>query len=345
MNPALRGLSHVFSAVVALRNAAYDRGLFRTHRIDVPVISVGNITAGGAGKTPVVELVLETLLPLTRQPAAVSRGYKRSTSGTLAVSGGKQILASAEEGGDEPVQIAMNIPRAAVVVDEDRVRGCREAVHRFGADAIVLDDAYQHRRCARDLNILVYDASVPPASHRLLPEGRLREPLAAANRAGFIVFTRCGSAEEARRAYQAFPLHRDIPYAALHFSPYGAVDLTSGSQVSLDVLTGMRPLAFSGIGTPASFEETLATAGASPAGHRIFVDHHRYGASDIRELNAEAGKRGAHALVTTMKDAVRLAKLAGEFSLPVYYIVLKPVFVMGEEEFRTSVRGTVAKSQ
>ncbi len=177
--------SRVYGAIVAARNFFYDRGLFTITAVGTPVISVGNITAGGTGKTPLVEYIVRTILDSGARPAVLSRGYRRTTTGTVTVSDGVKVLADADRAGDEPAQIARKFPGCVVVVDEDRVRGARFLESAFHPDVIVLDDGFQHRALRRDLDIVVVADGAGGSG--LLPSGDGREPESSLRRADIVV--------------------------------------------------------------------------------------------------------------------------------------------------------------
>jgi tetraacyldisaccharide 4'-kinase len=267
---------------------------------------VGNITAGGTGKSPLVAHIAAMLLADGRRPAVVTRGYGRSTRGTFVVSDAKGNIASTAESGDEPAMIAHRLEKLVVIADEVRIRGCAYAVREFGVDCIVLDDAFQHRHCHRDLDIVTIDTLAPLFDDRLLPAGRLREPLSNLSRAHELVLTRCnqtGNWEElAERLRERFA----VPVSATEYVPAGI--RCSGSEELLDAacLSGARVVAFCGIGSPASFSHTLQDLGVRVVKQIDFPDHHAYGSSDVEVLISEYRKAGADAFVTTEKDAVRL---------------------------------------
>ncbi|MDH4071174.1 MAG: tetraacyldisaccharide 4'-kinase, partial [Ignavibacteria bacterium] len=185
MNRILYPFSWIMKGAVGLRNRAFDWGILRTTRLDVPVISVGNLVVGGAGKTPLVQYLAGVIRKAGYIPGVVSRGYRRKTSGVRIVSDGKGSIARAADGGDEPVQVARRLPEAIVVVGERRVDAAKEAVRR-GAQVVLLDDAYQHRYIGRDLNVLVMDGSTDLSVERVLPAGKLREPVSSAARADVV---------------------------------------------------------------------------------------------------------------------------------------------------------------
>ena len=190
MNILLLPFSWLYAMVMVCRNLAYDRGVFVVRGPGVPVISVGNLTAGGTGKTPLTEYIVGYLRNKHVRVAVVSRGYRRKSRGVVVVSDGKSVLVDATWGGDEPVQIAAKFPGVPVVVGERRVEAARIAVHALGAEVIVLDDGFQHRGIKRDLDILVMDARKDITSERLIPAGMRREPLNAIRRAGIVAFSR-----------------------------------------------------------------------------------------------------------------------------------------------------------
>src|SRR5438132_13231720 len=192
---ALLPLSGFYGAVTKARLALYNAGVFNAQRIAAPVISVGNITAGGTGKTPLVEWIARTLAAGGCSPCVVTRGYRRNTKGRIVASNGIDISATLDEAGDEALMLAESLKgKAAVVCDTDRVAGANWAIENLKSDVIILDDGFQHRRIARDLNIVTIDATNPWGNGNLLPAGTLREPLAALSRADSFVITRADNA-------------------------------------------------------------------------------------------------------------------------------------------------------
>jgi tetraacyldisaccharide 4'-kinase len=288
-------LSWCYGAAVAARNALYDAGVFAVSSVATPVISVGNITAGGTGKTPLVEAIVEMLIRAGAKPAVLSRGYRRTSSGTVTVSDGAAVLADADEAGDEPAQIARKFPGCVVVVDEDRARGARHIETTYRPDAIVLDDGFQHRALGRDLDIVVLGGTREP----LLPAGNGREHEGSLRRAGFIVLG--GGLESAPARAAGKPVAR-MRYEIEKFS--GPV---AGTVVGKRQLAAGRFVAFCGIGNPGSFRATLSGHGLEPAAFLAFPDHRRYGAGDLDRIESARLRSGAQYVVTTEKDATRLA--------------------------------------
>ncbi len=288
-----------YTGAVLLRNRYYDTPT-AVRRAGLPVISVGNVTVGGTGKTPMVAWMVRELQAAGRKPAVVSRGYRgKAGRGPLVVSQGDAALVGPDRCGDEPYLLARSLPGAVVVVGSDRVAGAEEA-RRLGADVVVLDDGFQHRRLARDFDLVLVDASNPFGNYRLLPAGVLREPLTALARADAVVLTRTRAAESLvvierviRRHHPGVPIFR-AGHRRLAFVDGQGADLAPPA----------RAVAFCGIGNPQLFLEDLHAQGVEVLASRLFPDHHAYGERDRQELAALSRQAGA-TLVTTEKDLVR----------------------------------------
>jgi tetraacyldisaccharide 4'-kinase len=321
--PALM-LAMLYGAAIRLRNRAFDRGLLRARPCAAPVVSVGNISAGGAGKTPLVARFAEHFLDGGLRTAVVTRGYGRRTRGSFVVSDGAGAVASCEDGGDEPVMLARALPALAVVADEQRARGCALAVARFGAQRIVLDDAFQHRACARDADIVAVDAARDPRRDALLPRGRLREPLSALRRASAVILTRCEDGPRTDAAERALRQETDAPVFRSAYAPVALRRFGSEILLATDALRGREALTFCGIAVPASFLHTAEQLGVRSVRHMDFRDHHPYTARDIARLRALADSRP---MLTTEKDAVRLAAHGDALSdVELFYPVMRATF-------------------
>ena len=301
MNPLLLPLSWMYGAVVAARNAAFYAGLLRQERARVPVIAVGNMTAGGTGKTPLTGHIVGRLLERKRKPAVVSRGYRRQSRGVVIVARAGWPPVDAALGGDEPVQLARNYPGASVVVGERRAAAAAVAVDECGADVIVMDDGFQHRALRRDADIVLLDARMDIRHEPMLPAGRRREWITGLRRASLIVFSRCGDEGLPPWSRELAPLFEGR-MAGCRFQITGFRGFPDGSPT--------RPegpvVAFSGIGDHQEFLRTLTDTGVTLAGDRRFPDHHRYSQTDIAGVVALSRDAGAAAIVTTEKDLVRL---------------------------------------
>ncbi len=307
-------LMPLYSAVVRTRAFAYRRGIFHARRLDVPVISVGNLTFGGTGKTPTVIALTRDLIERGRRPAVLTRGYGR-TGRRPAVLVGPEPGAPAAAAGDEPVEIARRLPGVPVVVDPDRHRGGSEAI-RHGADVVILDDGFQHLQLARDLDLVLIDAADPWGGGHLPPLGRLREPRTALGRASAVIVTkldRSGTGLEAI-ASKVGRLAPQVPVLGARLEPVRWV--TPEGERPLEAGRGRRVFAFAGIGRPTAFAETLERLGSIVTGTRWFPDHYLYQPEDLRQILEEAHGRGATP-VTTAKDAVKLPKTVGVWVLEV----------------------------
>ena len=304
-------LSVPYGWAMALRAALYRAGALSSRRLPCRVISVGNLTVGGTGKTPVVIALVERLLATGQSVGVLSRGYRRkSGDAMLLVSNGQNVLAGPAEAGDEPHLIATRCPRAVVAVGADRYRLGRWVLDQFPLDCLVLDDGFQHLALHRDDNLLVVDVSDPDGLRALLPAGRLREPLAAVARATAVLLTRTDGgnhqavAETLNRAAGSLPMPMRSRFCA-----DTVIRVATGEARPVETLAGRAVLAFSGIGNPASFRTLLQGLGAAIRGEKIFPDHHAYGATDLDAIRGEARRVGADLIVTTEKDAGKIAPL------------------------------------
>lgn len=327
-----------------LRNRAYDQGYLRSVRIPVPVISVGNITAGGTGKTPVVERLVEYYLRSGIRTAVVSRGYKRTSTGSVVVSDGKGSVVDVPSGGDEPVQIARKFPEAVVLADANRVRGCLRATQEFEVEVIILDDAYQHRAVGRSVDIVVLDASSALYAQRLLPAGRLREPLVNLSRADVLLLSRCEADVAHEQMTLALRAYSNVPVFATRFLPQHLRRLHDFGELPHDALRGASVVSFCGIGAPASFLKTMDHMGIASQQHHEFPDHHRFTDADIAML-LDGARAAGTVLLTTEKDAMRLLQHRTALEgVDVLYPVMRLEFLGAEEDFfrllseRTSLR-------
>jgi tetraacyldisaccharide 4'-kinase len=302
---ALRLMSFPYGAAVAVRSGLYDRGLFRQVRLPCPVISVGNLTVGGTGKTPTVILLAKLLKDRGRCPAILSRGYGgRAKAPVNVVSDGDRILLSWQEAGDEPVLMARSVPGVPVLTGPKRAQTGRVAIEQFGADVLVLDDAFQHRALSRDLDILLLDAAHPFGNGFLLPRGPLRERPQAAGRAHLVI--RTGTTEEGSEPPMAVNALSLPAFRGIH-RPRALVEAQTGRILPLGELYGKKVCAFAGIGHPEALRRSLAELGAGIASFKAYPDHHPYSRPDIEALEGLAHESGAEKIVTTEKDGVRLA--------------------------------------
>ncbi len=297
-----------YGAAVGLRNAAYNSGLLRGHRLPCRVICIGNLTTGGTGKTPATMLLARRLVEAGVRPAILLRGYGRGGgTGIDVVSDGRTVRLGWREAGDEAVLLARRLPEVPVIVGGDRVQAGRLAIERFGAEVLLLDDGFQHRRLQRDVDVVLLDATDPFGLSFLLPRGRLREPARGLRRAQAVLVTRvdqAGGLHDLRLRIAS--LAPDLPVGCAVHRPGRLTDLRSGRGLEPSVLKGARVFAMSGIANAESFLGTLRELGGRIAGSRAFPDHHPYTVGELSSVQEEARAAGAEWVLTTEKDAVRL---------------------------------------
>ena len=334
-------VSWFYGAAVYVRNACYDLQLLRTVQVAVPVISVGNITAGGTGKTPFVEYLMKFFHQGQQRTALVSRGYKRSSHGTVIVSDGKALSAGVDAAGDEPFQIARKFPQAAVIVDEQKVRGTRVAVERFHPDVILLDDGFQHRALARTLDIVMLDGRKPLKETSLLPVGLRREQLSSLHRADAVLIS--GMPDDLRRRNEIREFS-NAPQFTIRYVPVQVCNLVSNEKFTAESVRGKTVVAFCGVGNPDSFRQTLDEMGLKVAAWMTFPDHQRYTESDVKKFRSACENLNADFVVTTEKDAVRLLPLSSLQAMPApafYYIAIEVVVTDGEAELQSLIRSAL----
>lgn len=334
----LRPLAVAFRLGVELRAAAYRRGWFKTRRLNRPVVSVGNLTAGGTGKTPLLALIAGVLLKRGWKPVILTRGY-----GRLRRSLGRHMIAiepspgrvpDPREVGDEPALLARALPEVPIIVFADRYRAGRLAEDRFDVDVHLLDDGFQHWALARDLDVVVLDGTQEISDRALLPAGRMREPCSALQRAHLVVLSRVelGNPETVENCVrsvnpQAGVFHSATRLCGLAQVASSAMDLGKAHPPQYVLAVGRgdqgEPVfAFCGIGNPRAFFEDLRSWGFFVIDQAAFPDHHVYSAAEINHLGARARKTGAVALLTTEKDAMNLPPI-GESEVPVLACVIQ----------------------
>ncbi len=322
----LAPLSAAYAGVMTLRNRHYDRP-GATRRATVPVISVGNLTVGGTGKTPMVIDLARRLRDLGHRPAILTRGYK----------------ARAGETADEVLEFHTAIPGVAVVVDPDRVRGAETASAQHGADCVVLDDGFQHRRLSRDLDIVLIDALDAWGGGRVLPAGRLREPQAGLRRASLIVLTRTNQVEPSQVAAIAAECARLAPRVKVLQAgvEIDACVRRDGTRIDEDALRRGGAVAVCGLGNPETFQRLVGDF-VLPTPRIVFGDHHRYTATDARFIQARAADAGASWVVTTRKDWVKLLALWPDDGPELVRIDIRLRWADGEDVLLGLLRGVFA---
>ncbi len=346
-------LSGVYKGAVKLRLYLYRERYIHDHHLGVPVISVGNITVGGTGKTPVVELLAKSLRDRGRRVAILSRGYKskrqrkpplgwriaarlglaRKPRGLppRVVSDGEKVLLDSHNAGDEPFMLAHNCSGVPVVVDRDRVKAGRHAIRKFGADVLILDDGLQYLRLKHRHDIVLVDKTAPFGTGYMLPRGTLREPPKSLRRASYIFLTKSdGDSSEVIRQIERYNPVADI--IECRHRPVYFQDIHTGERLPLDAFKGKYVGALSGIAVPESFENGCRKLGAKVHWHARFTDHHRFEEKEITQFIERCVKADADAILTTEKDYVRFPKLPpGE--IPIYFLRVEIEITRGKETF------------
>jgi tetraacyldisaccharide 4'-kinase len=292
-----------YAGTMIARNRCYDAGIFRTHRLPRPVVSVGNLTAGGTGKTPLVRWLAEQLIARGRRPAVLLRGYGQRGA---TFSDEQQLLQS----------YLRDVP---VIANPDRRAGTAVAIERQPqTDVILLDDAFQHRKVARDVDLVLINAADPFGFGHVHPRGLMREPMRGLQRASAIIITRCDTVDGRQLDWIEKMLRSSNKAAPIFRTTHEMVGLRGAQMPAsapvdepMGALTGRPFFSFSGIGSPRTFHDQLVRAGGKPVGSRAFPDHHEYGESDVAALARDAASAGAELLLTTEKDWVKLSRLAG----------------------------------
>ncbi len=305
-------ISLLYGSAVKSREVFYKNGFFRSEKLPCTVISIGNITAGGTGKTPMAIYVAKLATRIGYKTAIVSRGYKGGAEKTGGVvSNGKTIYMDSDMAGDEPFMMASGLKDVPVLVGQNRFKAGMTAVKEFNPDVIVLDDAFQHLRVKRDINLVLLDSSKPFGNNRLLPRGLLREPVSALLRGDAYIMTRSDSAEQAcfsrvRKIAQGKPVFTSfhIPYL---FKIVGKNNTVSRSEYNTGFLKGRRVIAFSGIAKNDDFRRTVGSFKCSQTDFMEFPDHYRYSDEDLQQISNSAERAKADYILTTEKDYVRIA--------------------------------------
>lgn len=318
-------LSTIYGRVIETRNRFFDRGTFSANDLGARTISVGNITTGGTGKTPLVAFIADLLAKRGERVCILTRGYgRKDVSKRVLVSDLDQVLANSEDAGDEPLELAGKLlGKAIVVADRDRVAAAKWARPQFGITAFILDDGFQHRRAKRDVDIVCIDATDPFGGGKVLPAGRLREPVAGLKRADAIVLTRvdladdlAGVEDQIRTAAPDVPVFRARARLS-EFKPLNG----AANEVDLASIDSLNAFAFCGLGNPLAFYSLVEREGFHLTATHSFRDHNRYTAVDLKTIEVTARGSSANLLLTTAKDAVKID--AGQFSLPCFSVEIE----------------------
>lgn len=319
----LRLASYPYSWVVAYRNRRYDRGSFQVYSAEVPVISVGNLSLGGTGKTPMIEYIASLFTAEHVRICIVSRGYK----------------SRAGDQNDEAMELQQKLPHVPHVQRADRVAAARAAVVEHSAEIILLDDGFQHRRLARDLDVVLVDALEPAVDDHVFPGGTLREPLASLKRADVIVLTRSDltdRTERERQRREIAAVNSNALWIEARHAPRCLIN-SAGESCSLDALAGRQVVGFCGIGNPASFNRTLTKLQAELRDVLRFPDHHSYTEHDLADVERMATRSAASTIICTEKDLVKIRR-ARIGDCPLWALRIGIEITSGSEQFEFKMR-------
>ena len=346
-------LSQVYLGLVRGRLALHENRFFRPRTLGCLVISVGNLTVGGTGKTPVVEMLARALTEGGRKVAILSRGYKsvprpfflrlwdkifKKTAVFVprVVSDGQSLLLDSRTAGDEPFMLANNLRGVVVLVDRDRVKCGQYAIEHFGADTLLLDDGFQYIRMKRGIEVALIDRQAPFGNEYLLPRGTLREPPGNLRRATHIFITKCTGADKAELIARIRKYNRTADIVECSHRPRHLRNFVTGETKPLEFLRDLKIGSICGIAMPESFESALTGLGAKIEVAKIYADHHRYTAREIENFIRRCERKGVGAIITTEKDAVRIPRLL-EPEVPIYYLRVEIEILAGQESWQRFV--------
>ena len=348
---ALFVASRVYRTAIQFRIWAYDKRVIRNKSIGCLVVSIGNLTTGGTGKTPVVEVFAKTLSQKGRKVAILSRGYrskerslltklkqkfssKRNEIPPKVVSDGKNLLLNSEFAGDEPYMLASNLRDVAVLVDKDRVKSGLYAIEEYETDTLILDDGFQYLNLKPLINIMLVDSTSPFSNHYVLPRGLLREPIKNLRRADYIFLTKSNGKPHLRHLKSFLQKHnrRAEIIECCHKPQYLENVYRKDVRKELSFLKNLKIAALSAIAKPESFEEFLTDFGSTIVHSQAFADHHRYTQQEIIDFINESKEKGAQMIVTTEKDAVRIPRLDRQ-DIQLYFLRVEIDILSGKESF------------
>lgn len=352
---ALFCLSRVYRFAVQLRLTLYRQGLFRHRTLGCLVVSIGNLTVGGTGKTPVVEVFSRALTHNGRKVAILSRGYRSKSNRTFlekitdklfrrasdvpprVVSDGRRLMLNSDLAGDEPYMLASNLKDVIVLVDKDRVKCGRYAISEFGVDTLILDDGFQYLPLKPSLNIMLVDSTRPFDNHHLLPRGLLREPIKNLRRADFIFLTKSNGGAHLRHLKEFIKRHNHhAEIIECSHKPQYLRNVYTQEVLALNYLKGKKIASICGIAAPESFERFLKRFGATLVYLERHADHHRYTQQEIIDCINNGIEKGAELVLTTEKDAVRFPKL-DRCDLPVLLMRVEIDILSGHENFHQCI--------
>lgn len=331
--------AQVYSTVSGLRNFLYSKGWLKTVSVNATVVSIGNITVGGTGKTPLVIWLCKFLQKKEIRCAVLTRGYKTHTKRRQTTDDRRQTKIN------EPAVLAESCPEAKVIVNPDRVAGAAEAIGKLGAKVLIMDDGFGHRRLARDLDIVAIDGTQPFGYGKTLPAGLLREPISALKRADAAVLTRCDQITGAQLAQLEEKLQLTNPDMLIAKSIHTPICAKSmnGREISIEELKSKKIFAFCGIGNPDAFLNTIKNIGANLVGSKIYNDHYHLKDDDIADICDQAGKLKADLILTTQKDWYSESRSQmSESRIQFAYLVIELKLISGEDRITLLIEEALA---
>ena len=348
-------MSIIYRFLVSLRLWLYKSRIKREHNLGCLVVSIGNLTVGGTGKTPIVEKFAKALTAGGRRVAILSRGYKSakpsiktkikskiqgnpiSQEPPRVVTDGKEVFLDSETAGDEPYMLATNLEGVAIVVDKDRVKAGLHAIKEFGVDTLLLDDGLQYLRLKHRLDVVLIDKYSPFGNEKLLPRGTLREPPKNLNRASYIFITKCDGSSNEELIKRIRKYNRTAEIIECAHKPKYLENIDSGEKLPLEHLKGKDIGTVSGIAVPESFEDGLKNLGANVELTRRYTDHHRYRKREIQKFIDQCLNRDLDMIVTTEKDYVRFPDVDLNENMPIFFLRVEIGILSNEETFEDCI--------
>lgn len=333
----LQALINPYYTGYIIKRTLFQKGVLRSRRLsEVPIICIGNLTVGGTGKSPFVAYVTEHLLQNGKKTVIISRGFKgkKNSCPTIVSDGNDLIDTDYKNVGDEPLMLARALPGTPVVIGRNRFSAAQLAYERFKPDVILLDDGFQHWALERDFDVVLFDATQPLSELRLLPSGRLREPLSAVARAHAVVITKTNFAEQAQRKkleniIRANAKVTPIFHSELHIDGLRAI--MCEEPLSPESVSGKKIIAFCGIANPSSFSSLIQCLGANIVSFHTYRDHYPFSRQDTQKIERSFRDNECDVIITTEKDAVRLNGII-DTALPYCYMKVSPTLYKNEED-------------
>lgn len=327
---ALGVLSVFYGFAIFVRNKLYDFSIFKTRKVNAAVVSIGNITTGGTGKTPLVAYLCNHFTQEGVATAVLTRGYKTRK----------------DDFADEPAMLVKAAPKAKVIVNPDRFASAKKAIAEHNAKLLIMDDGFQHRKLARDVNIVAIDATEPFGREKILPAGLLREPVESLARADAVIITRINQTQPQRIAHikeRISAIKSDMVFATAVHKPVYA-KLIKDKRISLDELAEKKVYAFCGIGNPDAFFQTLGELFLNIVGTKVYNDHHNYTDEDIETICRNGRYKQADMIITTQKDWTKTALLCMEkFDIPIAHLAVELEFIDGRQEIISLIESAMKK--